>query len=126
MIKIIVFLTLLFPSLCFAEVSGYLFFGKYLNYQPSDLEDRKIAYRAGIHLEMKTNLVTVFIRDETLIEDIDGVSSYPKQINYMIGLKQKIYDFEIILKHECLHPVDGVSGGRKAESYNLIEGRYNF
>ena len=126
MIKIIMILLILWPSISFADVSGYLFLGKYLDYKPSDLEDRKIAYRAGIHLEMESELATVFIRDETLIEDIDNGKSYPVQINYILGIKKEIGAFELIFKHECLHPVDGTSGGRKASSYNLIEGRINF
>jgi hypothetical protein len=126
MIKIIIFSILLIPSLCFAKGSGYLFLGKYLNYKAQDLENREISYYAGIYLEHETKGPTLFIREETLIRDIDNWGSYPKQVNYTLGLKQKVYNFEIILKHECLHPVDGISGGKKAESYNLIEGRYNF
>lgn len=124
--KLIIFLIFIFPSVCFAEVSGYLFLGKYFDYGPQDLENRDISYYAGINLEFKTKGPTFFLREETLIRVIENGRSYPKQINYMMGLKQKLYDFEIILKHECLHPVDGISGGRKAETYDLIEGRYNF
>ena len=126
MIKITLLLIILFPSVSFADVSGYLFLGKYLNYQQRDLENREINYRAGIYLEIKSKWPTFFMKEETLIRDITGGKSYPKQINYTIGLKQEIYDFEITLKHKCLHPVDGISGGKKAETYNLIEGRYSF
>lgn len=126
MIKIIVFFFLLYPSICFADISGYLFLGKYLNHSQTDLENREVNYKAGIYLEIDTKWPTLFLKEETLIRDIENSSSYPKQINYMIGLKQKIYNVDIVLKHECLHPIDGTSGGRKAESYNLIEGRLNF
>ena len=124
--KLILILLLLIPSISFAEVSGYLFLGKYLNNSQQDLENRDISYYAGINLEFKTKGPTFFLREETLIRDIENGRSYPKQINYMMGLKQRIYGFEVVLKHECLHPVDGISGGVKAESYDLIEGRYNF
>ena len=124
--NIIVFLIILFPSVCFAEVSGYLFLGKYFNHEQQDLEGRGINYKAGIYLEVKSNWPTFFMQNETLIGNIDNGRSYPKQINYKIGLKQKIKFIDIILTHECLHPVDGKSGGSKAESYNLIEGRINF
>lgn len=122
----IIILLLIFPSICFADMSGYLFLGKYLNHKQQDLEGRKVNFHAGIYLEYKTKWPTLFIKEETLIEDIENNSSYPNQINYTIGLRHKIYNFDIILKHECLHPVDGTSNGRKAESYNLIEGRFNF
>lgn len=126
MIKIIIFLIILYPSICFAEVSGYLFLGKYLNHKQQDLEGRDINYKTGIYLEYKAQLATFFMKEETLIRDIENGSSFPKQINYMVGMKQKIKSFEIIIKHECLHPVDGFSGGEKATSYNFIEGRLNF
>ena len=124
--KIIIFLLILYPSISSADISGYLFLGKYLNHEQQDLENRKINYRAGIYLEIKTRYPTFFLQEETLIRDIEKDSSYPKQINYMLGIKQKIYDFELIMTHECLHPIDGVSNGKQAESYNLIEARYNF
>lgn len=126
MIKIIVFLIILYPSFCFADVSGYLFLGKYFNHEKTDLEGRDINYKAGIYLEHKSELATFFMKEETLIRDIDNGNSFPKQINYMIGVKQKYKNIELILTHECLHPVDGLSGGKKAKSYNLIEGRLNF
>ena len=123
----IVSIVLFFPSIVFAvDVSGYLFLGKYLNHEQHDLEGREINYRAGIYLEAKTRWPTLFLQEETLIRDINNSSSYPKQINYKIGIKQKIFDFDLIISHECLHLIDGASGGRKAESYNLIEGRLNF
>lgn len=126
MIKIFVLSILLFPSILFADVSGYLFLGKYYNHEKADLEGRKINYKAGIYLEIESKWPTLFIKDETLIGNIVNGKSFPKQINYMVGIKQKINISEIILKHECLHPVDGTSGGKKAKSYNLIEGRINF
>lgn len=127
MIKIIIFLIILFPSISFAEVSGYLFLGKYFDSsQWTDLEERKINYRAGIYLEIESKWVTFFMKDETLIGDMDFPRSYPKQINYMLGFKRKIKSLDIIYTHECLHPVDGISNGEKARKYNLIEGRYNF
>lgn len=126
MIKVAIFLIVMCPSICFAEVSGYLFLGKYLNHEQQDLEGRDIAYRAGIYLELKTKGPIFFMQDETLIRDIDGGRSFPKQINYMIGVKQQIGFLEVMMRHECLHPVDGTSGGKKATSYNLIEGRLNF
>lgn len=126
MIKIIILLIILFPSISFAEISGYLFLGKYYNHEKTDLEGRDINYKTGIYVELKTKWVTLFTKDETLISDIDNGKSYPKQINYTIGIKQKFKAIEILLKHECLHPVDGASEGRKATSYDLIEGRINF
>ena len=124
--KIIILLIILSPSICFAEVSGYLFLSKYLNHEQTDLEGRNIVYKAGVYLEIESKWPTLFIKDETLIRDIDNGSSFPKQINYMIGIKQKYKNIEIILTHECLHPVDGISGGKKATDYNLIEGRLYF
>ena len=126
MMKILLFLIILTPSICFAEVSGYLFLGKYLNHGQQDLEGRDINYKAGIYLEHESELATFFMKDETLIRDIENGSSFPKQINYMIGIKKKIGSIEILLTHECLHPVDGNSGGGKAIDYDLIEIRLNF
>ena len=126
MMKIIIVLIILFPSVCLAEVSGYLFLSKYLNHEQQDLEGRNINYRAGIYLEIKSKWPALFIKEETLIRDIINGESFPKQINYMVGVKQKYKNIEIILTHECLHPVDGISGGKKAKDYNFIEGRFNF
>ena len=126
MIKFLILLILFCPSLAFAEISGYLFLSRYYSHEQQDLEGREVNYKAGVYLEKKTKWPTFFLKEETLIFDIDDGKSYPRQINYMIGIKQKIKSFELILQHECLHPVDGASNGRKAESYNLIEGRYNF
>lgn len=125
-LKITVLIILFIPSISFAEVSGYLFLGKYYSHEKTDLEGRDINYKAGIYLEIKSKWPTLFVKEETLIRDIDNGSSFPKQINYMIGVKQKYKNIEIILTHECLHPVDGVSGGETATDYNLIEGRLNF
>ena len=61
-----------------------------------------------------------------IIRDIVNGSSFPKQINYTMGVKHKYKAIEIIMSHKCLHPVDGISNGTKAKSYNLIEGRFNF
>lgn len=114
------------PSFCLADVSGYLFLGKYYSHKKNDLEGREINYNAGVYLELESRWITLFTKDETLIGDIDGGRSYPKQINYMIGIKRKYKAIELIITHECLHPVDGASNGEKATSYNLIEGRLNF
>lgn len=114
------------PISALAEMSGYLFFGKYLRQKQENVEDIKINYKAGIYLEYETKWPTLFLKEETLIGDIEGRSSYPKQINYMVGIKQKIKSVEVIFSHECLHPIDGTSGGAKATSYDLIEGRINF
>ena len=92
----------------------------------ANVEGVKINYKAGIYLEYKAKQTTLFLKEETLIGSIEGRSSYPKQINYLIGIKHKIDFVDIILKHECLHPIDGTSGGAKARSYDLIEGRINF
>ena len=126
MIRIIVLLIILFPSICFADVSGYLFLGKYYNHEKTDLEGRDINYKAGVYLEHKSDIVSFFMKEETLIRDIENGSSFPKQINYMVGVKYKYKSVEIIMSHECLHPVDGISGGAKSTDYDLIEGRINF
>ncbi len=126
MIKTLIMLILLFPSISLADVSGYLFLGKYYNHEKTDLEGRDINYKAGVYLELKSKWITLFTKNETLINDIEGGKSYPKQINYKIGIKQKYKAIELIVTHECLHPVDGSSNGTKAEAYNLIEGRINF
>ena len=128
MIKIIVILFILSPAICFADISGYLFFGKYLNSNHLDLEERLIEYHSGIHLEIEVDekWPTLFIEDKTLIGGRGNIGFNPSQINYKIGLKQMFKSFEMIIKHECLHPIDGTSDGRAAESYNLIEGRYHF
>lgn len=127
MIKVFLFLIFLSPSVCFAETSGYLFLSKYFDYDKATVEGRQISYRAGVYLEIKkTRWPTFFMQDETLITNIEGGKAYPKQINYKIGIKQKIKSFELIVQHECLHPVDGISGGNRAEVYDMIEGRYNF
>ena len=125
-LRLVVVFMFLFPSSVLAEMSGYLFLGKYLNYKQTDLEGREVKYIAGIYLEYETRWPVFFLKEETLIGDVEGRSSYPKQINYLIGMKQKIKSIDIILKHECRHPVDGMSGGMRAESYDLIEGRINF
>lgn len=126
MMKIIILLMILSPSICFAEVSGYLFLSKYLNHEQTDLEGRNIAHKAGVYLEVKSKWLTLFIKEETLIKDIINGKSFPNQINYTIGVKHKYKAMEIIMTHKCLHPVDGTSDGEKAKSYNLIEGRLNF
>lgn len=125
---VVIFFILLVPSFCSADVSGFLFFGKYFNSNYSDLEKRPIQYHAGIHLDIKIHekWPVLFLEDKSLIGGHGYIGFNPSQINYKIGLKQKFEPFEIIIKHECLHPVDGTSNGKKAESYNLIEGRYNF
>lgn len=128
MIKIIIFLIILFPSICFADVSGYLFFGKYIESSYMDLEKRPIKYHAGIHLDIKIGerWPVLFVENKTVIGGQGNIGFNPSQINYKIGLKQTFQPFEIIIKHKCLHPIDGISNGRSAQSYNLIEGRYNF
>lgn len=124
--KIIILIFILFPSISIAETSGYLFLGKYLNHEQTDLEGRDVTYKAGIYLEIKSKWVTFFTKDETLIDSIVALRSYPKQINYIVGLKKKYKNVELIVTHECLHPVDGTSGGKNAKDYNLIEGRIHF
>jgi len=126
--KIIIIFLIFVPSLCFAEVTGYLFVGKYLKSDYFDLEKKHIRYRAGIHLEITTveKGPILFLEDETLMENMNDNGFKPSQINYKIGLNQKINQFNIIIKHECLHPVDGKSNGTAAQSYTLIEGRFNF
>ncbi|MCK5615312.1 hypothetical protein KAR91_76315 [Candidatus Pacearchaeota archaeon] len=126
MMKIIVVLIILFPSVCSAEVSGYLFSGKYLSQNQTDLEGRNITYKAGVYLEIKSRWPTLFIKEETLIRDIVNSDSFPKQINYTMGIKYKWESLEIIMTHKCLHPVDGISGGAKSKDYDYIEGRFNF
>ena len=126
MIRIIVLLIFLLPSVSAAEVSGYLFLGKYLDRSQTDLEGRDIAYKAGVYLVIESKWPTLFVKEETLIRDIVNGSSFPKQINYTIGIKHEYKSIEIIMSHTCLHPVDGTSGGRKAKDYNFIEGRFNF
>ncbi|MCK5605892.1 hypothetical protein KAR91_28605 [Candidatus Pacearchaeota archaeon] len=126
MMKVALLLIILSPSICFAEVSGYLFLSKYLNHEQTDLEGRDIAHKTGVYLEIKSKWPTLFVKEETLIRDIVNGASFPKQINYTIGVKHKYKAVEVILTHKCLHPVDGTSGGKKAKDYNLIEGRINF
>lgn len=77
MIKIIILLIALYPSISLADVSGYLFLSKYLNYEQTDLEGRNIAYKAGLYLEVKSKWPTLFIKDETLIRDINNGNSFP-------------------------------------------------
>ena len=119
--KIIILLILLSPSVCFAEVSGYLFLSRYLNHEETG---RDIAHKAGAYLELKTKGPTLFIKEETAVRDILNGKSFPKQIDYTAGVKHKYKALEVILTHKRLHPVDSTSGG--ARSYNSIEGRFNF
>lgn len=127
MIRAIVLLVLLAPSICVAETSGYLFFSKYSDSEKTDLEGRDIAYTAGIHIEIATEVgTTFFLNEETLIRDINDRGSFPKQINYKLGIKHRYKSVEISIVHECLHPVDGASMGEAATDYNMIEGRYYF
>lgn len=129
MIKVLIFLIVLFPSFCFAEASGYLFFGRYYGGNYRSLEEKTIEYRSGVHFEFKPleKGPIYFIEHETYIdEQTESGGLHPVQINYKIGLKQKIGSFEGIIKHECLHPIDGVSKGFVAQDYTLIEIRYNF
>lgn len=111
-----------------ADVSGYFFFGKYFESSYLDLERRPVGYHAGIHLDIEIDekWPTLFIENKTLMEGHGDIGFNPSQINYKIGLKQIFKPFEVIIKHECLHPVDGTSNGRAAQSYSLIEGRINF
>ena len=110
-------------------LSGFIFFGQYFDSNLLDLEGREAKYRAGIYLDLKTfdKGPILFIEDETLMDTQNGNGSFhPVQINYKAGVKQRIRDFEVILKHQCDHPVDGKSNGAKAQNYSLIELRYHF
>lgn len=109
-------------------LSGYFFIGAYGESSFKSLERKKINYRAGIHLDFEIGKKTMlFIEDETLMESLSEDGSFlPRQINYKIGITHTMGNFEGILKHECLHPIDGWSNGSLSQSYNLIEMRYNF
>jgi hypothetical protein len=124
---ILLLLLLLFPSTCFAETSGYLFLGKYLNYGKIGLEGRDISYYAGIYIEIKSKKwPTLFIKETTLMRDIDERGAYPKQINYALGIKKEVGNFEIKFRHECQHAVDGRYASNNAGKFNILEGRLNF
>ena len=97
MIKIVMFVIILIPANCLADVSGYLFLGKYLNHQ-QNLEGNDIIYKAGLYLEIESKWPTLFIKEETLISNINNGKSYPKQINYTIGMKQEYKNLELIMK----------------------------
>ena len=113
-----------------AVLTGYLYFGQYYDSSLLDLEGRKVKYRAGIHIDLSVaEGTTLFVEDETLMTDTVGTAFKPGQINYKVGVVQDIWLMEngtIILQHECKHPVDGASEGEAAQSYNLIELRYEF
>jgi len=115
-------------TLCTFLLSGYLYFGQYYDSSLLDLEGRPVKYRSGIHLEFETiDKGPVFlVESETLMRGSSGTGFYPGQNNYKLGLKQKIWDVEILLERKCLHPVDGRSNGAAAQSYGLIEFRYGF
>lgn len=116
-------------------LSGFLFFGQYFDSTLTDLEYRPVKYRAGIHLDIPLPplpLLTkegskLFVEDETLMDSMVGDTNFrPIQINYKIGLSQRLGDFEAIIMNECKHPVDGLSGGAVVQDYKLIELRYHF
>lgn len=109
-------------------LSGFLFFGQYFDSTLTDLEYRPVKYRAGIHLDIKTfeKGPVLFVEDETLIAGYEEGNFHPIQINYKIGLSQKLGDFEAIIMNECRYPVDGRSGGAVVQDYKLIELRYHF
>lgn len=116
-------------SLIGVLLSGFLFFGQYFDSNLTDLEYRPVKYRAGIHLDIKTfdKGPVLFFEDETLIDSMVGDTNFhPVQINYKIGLSQRLGDFEAIIMNECRHPVDGYSNGAKGQGYGLIELRYHF
>ena len=127
MIRAIVLLVLLVPSICVAETSGYLFISKYSDSEKTDLEGRDITYTAGIHVEISTDGgTTFFLNEETLVSGMNDRGAFPKQINYMAGVKHRYKSVEVLLAHECLHPVDGTSRGDAAIQYTILEGRYHF
>lgn len=111
-------------------LSGFLFFGQYFGSNYTVLEGKEVKYRAGIHLDIETfkKGPVLFVEDETLIneEPTKGNGLHPTQINYKIGLSQRLGDFEAILMNECRHPVDGYSNGAMGQGYGLIELRYHF
>ena len=109
-------------------LSGFLFFGQYFDSTLTDLEGREVKYRAGIYLDLKTfdKGPILFIEDETLMSGVDGGNFKPVQINYKLGLSQRVGAFEAVLMNECKHPVDGASSGVKGQEYKLIEVRYHF
>ena len=128
MIKIIVILFVLLPAVCSAGVSGSMYFGKYFESKYLDLERRPVLYHAGVYLEIDfgDSLPVLFLEDKTLMAGRGVVGFNPIQINYKVGVKKAIKNVQLIYQHECLHPVDGVTNGLAAQSYNLIEIRYDF
>lgn len=109
-------------------LSGFLFFGQYFDSTLTDLEYRPVKYRAGIHLDIKTidKGPVLFVEDETLISGYGEGNFNPIQINYKVGLSQKIGDFEAILMNECKHLIDNTQGKKNGQEYKLIELRYYF
>jgi len=108
-------------------LTGYLYFGHYFGSSYTDLEYRPVTYRAGIHLDFSlADNTTLYVEDETLIVDNSETGFNPGQVNYKVGLIHKLNKVEIHYKHECQHPVDGMSRGAAAQSYNLVEVRYGF
>lgn len=109
-------------------LSGFLFFGQYFDSNLTDLEYRPVKYRAGIHLDMKTfdKGPILFMEDETLIEGYEEGNLKPVQINYKIGLSQRLGDFEAIIMNECKHMIDTTYGRKIGQDYKLIELRYHF
>lgn len=107
-------------------LSGFLFFGQYFNSSYEDLEKRPVNYQAGIYLESKPfKDITVFLEHKTLMDAKTGALTFhPVQINYKLGLSYTMDKLKWTFQRECLHPVDGISGGSRAQSYNLIQLQY--
>lgn len=110
-------------------LSGFLFFGQYFDSTLTDLEYRPVKYRAGIHLDIKTvdKGPVLFVEDETLMDSMVGDTNFrPIQINYKIGLSQRVGDFEAIIMNECKHLIDNTHGRKNGQEYKLIELKYHF
>ena len=108
-------------------LSGFLFLGQYFDSNLTDLEYRPVEYRAGVHLDIKTveKGPVLFVEDETLISGYADGNFNPIQINYKIGLSQRMGNFEAIIMNECKHLIDNTQGKRNGQDYKLIELRYH-
>jgi len=109
--------------------AGYLFFSQNMASNYYALEGALVSHRAGVHLELSVSPKgpTLYVDTETLIDKrVDDTSFHPVQVNYTVGVSQRLGGLELIVEKKCLHPVDGTSKGMTTQDYFSAEVRLNF
>jgi len=112
------------------EYNGYVFFKYYMDQKNLYCDPMNRApkeYSSGIYAEISApKYLTVFTKlTANMDQNNNYIEFHPAGQEYLIGLKGRWKNIEVIFEHECDHAVD-LEGYGQARQWNGIEGRLHF